>query len=236
MPEQERNIRTIPNLRLRMGDGTALSAHVILPDAPGPFPAIIEATPYRKGKCLDPLWASRYETMAGHGYAMVIYDIRGTGDSQGISTDCWAEQENLDGVEVVDLISRQDWCSGAVGMWGLSYTAMTALHVAARAPANLKAIVAVGGPDDTYTALAAPGGTLRAYHYEQYAPLMAAYNLGPPNPEVSGKEWAPDLGAKNGGQCSLELEHPRAPTAGWSLLEAKIDPTRLRPDPGALSS
>ena len=59
-----------------------------------------------------------------------------------------------------------------------------------RARGNLKAIVEVGGPDDAYTDLVAPGGTFRAYQYEQYAPLMAAYNLGRPNPEVSGKEWA----------------------------------------------
>ncbi len=190
MADQPQNIRTIPNLCLRMSDGTALSAHVVMPDTGERFPAIIEATPYRKGECLDPLWASRYEAMARHGYAMVIYDIRGTGDSQGVCTDWWAEQENLDGVEVVDLVSRQDWCSGAVGMWGLSYTAMTALHVAAEAPARLRAIVAVGGPDDTYTDLAAPGGTLRVYPYEQYAPLMAAYNLGPPSLEVGEEEWA----------------------------------------------
>ena len=212
MPDQPQNIRTIPNLRLRMSDGTALSAHVVMPDTGERFPAIIEATPYRKGKCLDPLWASRYETMARHGYAMVIYDIRGTGDSQGVCTDWWAEQENLDGVEVVDLVSRQDWCSGAVGMWGLSYTAMTALHVAAEAPARLRANRRRGGPDDTYSSQ-----TSRQLRKQDIGLRCSSSTATGPANRVHPEDW----------KCS------RCPRAGcFPDVVARSRSTSLPPNPG----
>ena len=63
-----------------------------------------------------PSWASRYEAMARHGYAMVIFDIRGTGDSRGVCTDWWAEQENLDGVEAS---TSSPGTTGVAARWGL---------------------------------------------------------------------------------------------------------------------
>ena len=172
-----------------MPDGVRLSAHIGLPDGNGPFPAVIEGTPYRKGLASTSLESLRYQSLLRRGYALVVYDVRGTGDSYGATSDPWSDEETCDGCQVVNWVADQPWCNGNVGMWGLSYTAMLALHVAARNPAPLKALIVVGGPDDCHSGLIAPCGALRAYQYEQYAPLMAAYNFGPPFAEVSGDRW-----------------------------------------------
>ena len=55
---------------------------------------------------------------AGHGYACVRVDIRGTGNSGGICVDEYSEQELLDGLEVIEWIAAQPWCDGKVGMVG----------------------------------------------------------------------------------------------------------------------
>ena len=55
------------------------------------------------------------------GFVCVRLDVRGTGSSEGVAVDEYTEAEQLDGVEVVDWMSCQDWCNGNVGSWGKSY-------------------------------------------------------------------------------------------------------------------
>jgi putative CocE/NonD family hydrolase len=71
---------------------------------------------------------------AGHGYAAVRVDIRGTGGSDGLLLDEYTEQEQADGVETIGWIASQPWCTGAVGMIGKSWGGIAALQIAARRP------------------------------------------------------------------------------------------------------
>ena len=53
---------------------------------------------------------------AGHGYASVRVDLRGSGDSEGILEDEYLKQELEDAIEVLEWISEQSWCNGNLGM------------------------------------------------------------------------------------------------------------------------
>jgi hypothetical protein len=46
---------------------------------------------------------------------------RGTGESDGIILDEYSKQEEDDALEVMAWLADQPWCSGAVGMWGISW-------------------------------------------------------------------------------------------------------------------
>ena len=60
------------------------------------------------------------------------------------------KQEQDDGVEIIKWIASQDWCSGSVGMKGISWGGFNALQVAARRPPALKAIITHCFTDDRY--------------------------------------------------------------------------------------
>ena len=92
-----------------MRDGCRLAARIWLPEdaETSPVPAILEYIPYRKRD----LTRSRDEPMhyyfAGHGYAAVRVDLRGSGESDGILLDEYLEQEQSDGIEVIAWLAAQ---------------------------------------------------------------------------------------------------------------------------------
>jgi putative CocE/NonD family hydrolase len=135
---------------IKMSDGVNLSARIWRPKTDVPVPALLEYLPYRKGDWTAPRDAQRHPWYAAHGYASVRVDMRGSGDSEGTMTDEYTEQELTDGVEVVEWLAAQPWCSGSVGMFGISWGGFNSLQIAALAPEALKAIVTVCSTDDRY--------------------------------------------------------------------------------------
>ena len=97
------------------------------------MPAILEYLPYRRrdGTVLRDRQMHAY--FAGHGYAAVRVDMRGSGDSDGLLADEYLPQEQADAVEVIAWLAAQPWCSGSVGMMGISWGGFNALQVAATA-------------------------------------------------------------------------------------------------------
>ena len=114
------------------------------------MPAILEYIPYRRRDGTRERDATTHPYFAGHGYACVRVDIRGTGDSDGVILDEYLKQEQDDAVEVIAWLAAQPWCSGKVGMIGISWGGFNGLQVAARRPPALKAIVTVCSTDDRY--------------------------------------------------------------------------------------
>lgn len=171
-------------LMVPMRDGVRLSAHVHRPDVAGKFPAIVQYTPYCKGRL------SGHHPIVEYGYATVTFDIRGTGDSEGSNDSIYSAQERQDGYDMIEWAAAQPWCNGNVGMWGISFGAVVALQMAGAAPPHLKAIIARSGSDDPYAEWTNPGGQPRPYMYLGYAPIMTASNFAPPDPEVVGERWA----------------------------------------------
>ena len=74
---------------------------------------------------------------AGHGYAAVRVDLRGTRrlrrHPRSTST---RRQEEDDALEVLAWLAAQPWCTGRVGMFGISWGGFNGLQVAARRPAG----------------------------------------------------------------------------------------------------
>ncbi|UWR21569.1 CocE/NonD family hydrolase [Sulfitobacter sp. S190] len=141
-----------PDEAIVLACGTRLSARVWRPAGSDntPVPAILEYLPYRKrdGTCARDALTHPY--FAARGYACLRVDIRGNGDSHGIMTDEYTEQELSDAEEVIAWIAAQPWCSGKVGMMGISWGGFNSLQVAARAPEPLAAIITLCSTVDRF--------------------------------------------------------------------------------------
>ncbi len=175
-----------------MSDGTRLAARVWLPDDADadPVPAVLEAVPYRLN---DGTVAGDHQQMtwfAGHGYAGVRVDIRGSGESDGILTDEYTEQEQADCVEVIAWLAAQPWCTGKVGMMGYSWSGFNALQVAALRPPALKAIASCFASDDRFADdVHYRGGLVEPMDMVHWSTCMHAWQARPPDPEVVGERW-----------------------------------------------
>ncbi|WP_017586083.1 CocE/NonD family hydrolase [Nocardiopsis ganjiahuensis] len=177
-----------------MADGTRLHARLWLPtDAlEDPVPALLEYLPYRKGDWTAPRDAQRHPYYAGHGYASVRVDLRGSGNSEGVMRDEYAEQELADGVEVVEWLAAQPWCTGKVGMFGISWGGFNSLQIAARRPEPLKAIVTVCSADDRYdNDVHYIGGSVLGIDMIGWSGTMLAFTARPPDPTAVGDAWLP---------------------------------------------
>lgn len=154
----------LPAQVIRMTDGTELAVSVTLPAsangqaATGKFPAILIQTAYNKS-------AGRYATGIGgadpylvqRGYATVVVDVRGTGNSQGV-WDAFGEKEQGDYREVVDWLIQQNWSDGKVGVYGVSYLGITAVLTAAQNHPAVKAAFPIVPIGDGFRDIVFTGG------------------------------------------------------------------------------
>jgi uncharacterized protein len=185
-------IRQIDHVWIPLSDGTRLSARIWLPEGAeqSPVPAILEYLPYRKSDATAIDDSLRHPYFARHGYAAVRVDIRGSGDSEGVLLDEYHPQEQEDGLEVLRWLAAQPWCSGSVGMMGISWGGFNSLQIAARRPPELKAIITACSTDDRYADdVHYIGGTVLGYYMLLWASVMLAYNARPPDPLVVGERW-----------------------------------------------
>ncbi|MBK3576652.1 CocE/NonD family hydrolase [Streptomyces sp. MBT65] len=181
---------THEDLRIPMPDGTRLYARVWRPVTDEPVPALLEYLPYRLTDWTAPRDAQRHPWYAGHGYASVRVDVRGHGNSEGAPGDEYDAQELADGVEVVNWLAAQPWCTGRVGMFGISWGGFNSLQIAALAPEPLKAIVTVCSTDDRYdNDVHYMGGSALAVDLHAWAATMLAFVARPPDPEYTGLIW-----------------------------------------------
>lgn len=191
LTEFPEDVRTIENTFVTLGSGLRLAARIWMPKSAEtkPVPAILEYLPYRKRDLTRARDQINHPYLAGHGYACVRVDMRGSGDSDGVLLDEYTEEEMSDGEEVIDWISRQPWCNGRVGMMGISWGGFNALQLAARRPPALHAIVSCCASDDQYEDnMHYMGGCLLGDHLSE-ATVMFAFNSLPPDPEIVGARW-----------------------------------------------
>jgi predicted acyl esterase len=184
-------VREIENIWIPLSDGTRLAARMWLPEdaEDNPVPALLEYLPYRKRDGTHVRDALTHPYFAGHGYAAIRVDMRGNGDSGGLMFDEYAAQEQDDALEVIAWIARQKWCSGKVGMFGISWGGFNALQVAALNPPALKAIVTICSTDDRYEDdVHYKGGTV-LNEMLGWAATMLAYSSRPPDPKIVGNRW-----------------------------------------------
>ena len=165
-------------------DGTTLRVNVVRPADGERFPVLLSAHPYgkdnlpvRRGRrwrvsvqyrmlrqtarvrfssltgweAPDPAW------WTGQGYAMVNCDLRGAGTSEG-SSALLSDQEGEDVYDLIEWAAAQPWSTGAVGLIGVSYLALSQWKAAALRPPGLKAICPWEGFTDAYRDMLRPGG------------------------------------------------------------------------------
>ena len=138
-------MRVAWNVPISMSDGTILRADIFLPAAEGTYPAILSLGCYAKGLRFQEAYKAQWDRMVTDfpditegttnnyqtweladperfvpgGYAVVRIDSRGSGWSEGVH-HVWSGQEIQDYAESVEWAAEQPWCSGDVGLLGIS--------------------------------------------------------------------------------------------------------------------
>ena len=141
--------RILFDRRVPMRDGVTLSADLILPtaavDQGGRYPVILLRTPYLKANTVT-YESARY--FAEHGYAVVLMDVRGRGDSDGE----WVPYVNdgRDGYDAIAWCAAQRWSTGKVGTLGGSYLGRIQWLTALEQPPQLGCMVVLVTPSDPF--------------------------------------------------------------------------------------
>lgn len=149
-------VELIPDVRIPTGDpDVTLAADLYRPHTEKPVPTLVTVLPYRKD--LGPA-AADLPWFAARGYAALLVDLTGTGSSDGRMRPPFDPGEADDAIAAIDWAAAQPWCTGAVGMWGTSYGAVTTLRAASHRPDALRAIIAVEGVLDPERDFVHPGG------------------------------------------------------------------------------
>ncbi|NIR29999.1 MAG: CocE/NonD family hydrolase [Gammaproteobacteria bacterium] len=185
------NVREIENVWIPLPDGCRLAARLWLSEdaETHPVPAILEYIPYRKRDFMRLRDEPIHYYFAGHGYAAVRLDVRGAGDSDGVLVDEYTPQELEDALAVLRWIGQQPWCTGDVGMMGISWGGFNSLQVAALQPPELKAIITLCSTDDRYADDAHYMGGCLLNENLQWGSILWTSNAYPPDPEIVGERW-----------------------------------------------
>ncbi len=227
------------DVEIPMRDGARLRADVLRPDGEGKFPAIINLGPYQKDKVWippenleeKPNPLMNWETInpqwwVPQGYASVRVDARGTGKSPG-QGDPWSFQESIDYYDAIEWAAQQPWCSGKVGMSGISYFAINQWFVANHQPPSLKAMIPWEGFADLYRDALYHGGILNQFMTNWFVTHLAHHLIGRAyrdNPDTwqTNTLWKwlrnnLDSGAFRGEQAQWDkITTPMLTAANWS--------------------
>lgn len=177
-------LRLDRDVEVPLRDGVVLRVNIVRPEGDARVPVILSAHPYGKddlprrrlgayrapvryrvmrqpGRATFSAWTS-WEApdpayWAPLGYAVVNCDLRGYGHSGGDGT-VFTRAQGRDLHDVIEHLARQPWCTGKVGMLGVSYLAISQWLAAAERPPHLAAIAPWEGFTDCYRDLAYPGG------------------------------------------------------------------------------
>jgi len=147
-PKATHPVRTEFSHFAAMRDGVKLSADLYFPtDLTGPLPTVLVRTPYNKKTFRLEKGFARW--LAGHGYAVVVQDVRGKYESDGEFTT--SANDRNDGYDTMSWIARQPWTNGKIGTYGCSYQGEDQVQLAAmRHPNHAAAIPQAAGGIMTY--------------------------------------------------------------------------------------
>jgi hypothetical protein len=172
-----------------LADGTRIAATIWRPDTAERVPVIVEMLPYRRrdGTVFRDLEMHPY--VAARGIASIRFDLRGSGDSDGVMLDEYTSREHDDALELIAWAAAQPWSNGRVGMHGISWGGFNALQVAARRPPALNAIITLAASDDRYGDDIHHFGGVLLTEQEMWSNFMLVKNAMAPDPQIVGARW-----------------------------------------------
>lgn len=224
---------------IRMDDGAVLRADVFRPVEQGRYPALMTYGPYSKGLSFQQGYPTAWKQMADNhpdvtsgstnlyqnwevvdpekwvpdGYACVRVDSRGAGASQG-KIEPWSPREAKDYHDCIEWAADQPWCSGKVGLAGVSYYGINQWQVASLQPPSLAAICIWEGASDFYRDMSYHGGILCTFLQNWY--------------DMQVKTVQHGLGSR--GRRSLVTNQPICGTHDFSDEELQTNRTDLGAD------
>ena len=219
------------NVAVPMSDGTVLRADLFLPSTTtsARYPAVLTATGYNKdagaptGECANQtsVIAGGETSLADKGFAVMVLDDRGTGDSGG-KWESWGERTQQDYKEVLDWIQEQGWSDGSVATTGASYMGITSLLIAeadaARVkegkPRAVKAVWADIPMADAYRDVTFQGGSIDTGFIPLWLGLVSVLSDLPPSDTSANPQEA----------ATIYIEHllGGAEFSGKHILEATL--------------
>jgi putative CocE/NonD family hydrolase len=137
-----------------MRDGVELRADVYYP-ASGRWPVLVQRTPYGRTRWIGSFVGLNPVELASRGYAVVVQDVRGRGESPG---EHYPFDEANDGYDTIEWAATQPWSNGRVGGYGSSYMAASQMQEAVAAPPSLAVVCPVQAPDDYFEGRSYWGG------------------------------------------------------------------------------
>jgi predicted acyl esterase len=137
-----------------MRDGVNLAMNIFLPEGSGPFPVVLQRTPYGKDA-----FSSGAAAWTKAGFAFVVQDCRGKGKSEGAYHPFVEDPQ--DGYDTVEWLAKQKWANGKIGMFGASAMGIAANLAAMENPPHLSAIFVMVARSSIYHQSAFMGGVFR---------------------------------------------------------------------------
>jgi predicted acyl esterase len=162
-------------------------------------------------ECPDPVaWCAR-------GYAVVTVDPRGAFGSEGDMT-LFSKKEGSDAYDTIEFIADQPWCTGKIGMAGMSYFAIAQWFAGATRPPHLAALLPYDGVSDPYRELAFHGGIPNLKFMESWGRGLSTYSNNRAEDWVKATEVHPLLDEYwESKQPELErIEVPTYVVASWT--------------------
>jgi uncharacterized protein len=193
---------------IELSDGCRLFCIVRRPDVSEPVPAILDAEPYG-AKIHGGVGEHAMLTyLAARGHATVQVDLRGSADSDGSPQPEYAKQEQDDLLEVIAWMAARPWCTGRIGMRGISWSGFNTLQVAARQPPELCAIMSACSTADRYAdSEHFFGGCFFSREHLTWAAQYLGVQSRPPSEAVHGADWVD--------RWRKRLVEVEAPIASW---------------------
>jgi uncharacterized protein len=130
------------DVMVRARDGVLLATDIYRPAiAAVPtserLPVLLHRTPYDKS---DPAAVAIAETLARHGYVVILQDTRGRHHSHGVFVKYY-DYDAYDGYDTIEWSARLPYSNGKVGMYGTSYAAHTQADASKLSPPHLSTLV-----------------------------------------------------------------------------------------------
>lgn len=135
-----KTFKILDSVEVPMRDGTFLPADIWLPDGDGPWPVLLQRTPYRREDVHGAQYISALEFQSAlrRGFAVAVQDTRGRYAAQGEFDPFRWEAD--DGADTIAWLRGQSFCDGRVAMFGGSYVGATQVLAAAAHPEGLVAV------------------------------------------------------------------------------------------------